>query len=334
MNAAPEATLRRVSVLDEARNVIRLESEAVAALATRLDARFERAVELLIACHGRVVVTGLGKSGAVGRKIASTLASTGTPALFLHAAEGLHGDLGMIAPGDVLIALSYSGRTSELTSILPVAHDMGVSVIALTGNEENYLARHADIVLDVHVEREACPLNLAPTTSIAAMLAIGDALAICAMRERQFTHEDFARFHPGGALGPASKLRVADLMRTGDRVAIVTEATTVRDALEAITTAGAGAVLAVDKIGHLSGYLTDGDVRRAVVRAPDANALLNAPIAPLLTRHPLTLSPAMPAIEALRALQERGVDDAPVVDEIGHPAGVLDVQELLRAGLS
>ncbi|MDQ3813992.1 MAG: SIS domain-containing protein, partial [Armatimonadota bacterium] len=192
------ATLSSKSLLDQARAVFQIESEAVARLAERLDERFERAVQLLIDCHGRVVVTGIGKSGAIGRKLASTLASTGTPALFLHAAEGLHGDLGMVMPGDVLVAISYSGRAEQLTEILPVVKDMGVPIIALTGNQNSYLAAQADVALDIAVAQEACPLNLAPTASTAAALAMGDALAVCAMGARRFTSEDFARFHPGG----------------------------------------------------------------------------------------------------------------------------------------
>ena len=202
-------------ILDAAREVLRVESEAVAALSARLDENFERAVALLLECRGRVVVTGVGKSGAIGRKLASTLASTGTPALFLHAAEGLHGDLGMVTNGDVLLALSYSGRTDDLTGILPVVKQMGVPIIAMTGNRNSYLAAQADVILDIGVAKEACPLNLAPTASTTAMLALGDALAVCAMQERGFTSEHFARFHPGGALGRGLTLRVGDLMRTG-----------------------------------------------------------------------------------------------------------------------
>lgn len=318
------------SILEAARAVLRIESEAVAALAARLDESFSAAVQLLLDCQGRVVVTGVGKSGAIGRKLASTLASTGTPALFLHAAEGLHGDLGMVTGGDVLVALSYSGRTDDLTGILPVIKDMGVPVIALTGNRNSYLAAQADVILDISVSREACPLNLAPTASTAAMLALGDALAVCAMQARGFTSENFARFHPGGALGRGLTLRVADLMRSGDRLATVPETASVRDAMAAITAAQAGAAVVTDAAGQLSGYLTDGDVRRVLLRDGDA---LSLPVRELMTRTPLTLNPQTSALEALRALRERGVDDAPVVDENNQPVGVMDVQELLRAGV-
>lgn len=320
-------------MLQQARDVLRIESEAVARLADGLDERFERAVELLINCRGRVVVTGVGKSGAIGRKLASTLASTGTPALFLHAAEGLHGDLGMVAPGDVLLAISYTGRTDELTSIIPVVRDMKVPIIALTGNAHAYLAAHADVVLDAGVEKEACPLNLAPTSSTTAALAMGDALAVCAMNARRFTHDDFARFHPGGTLGRSSKLRVGELMRVAERLACVQENATIRDALEAITQARCGAASVVDAKGFLVGYLTDGDVRRGLLESDDAQAVLRSGVSSAMIRTPLSFSPQTLAIDALRALQERGVKDAPVVDEENKPVGILDVQELLRAGL-
>lgn len=317
-------------ILDAAREVLRVESEAVAALSARLDENFERAVWLLLECRGRVVVTGVGKSGAIGRKLASTLASTGTPALFLHAAEGLHGDLGMVTSGDVLLALSYSGRTDDLTGILPVVKDMGVPIIALTGNRNSYLAAQADVVLDISVAKEACPLNLAPTASTTAALALGDALAVCVMQERGFTSEHFARFHPGGALGRGLTLRVGDLMRTGERLAKVPETASVREAMAAITAAQSGAAIVTDASGKLAGYLTDGDVRRLLLRDEDA---LEKPVRELMMRTPLTLQPQNSALEALRALRERGVDDAPVVDENDAPVGILDVQELMRAGV-
>lgn len=326
-NTGP-ATLR-----EKAQEVLAIEGEAIARVSSRLDDNFERAVQLLLDCKGRVVVTGVGKSGAIGRKLAATFASTGTPSLFLHATEGLHGDLGMVAPGDVLVALSYSGRTDDLTGILPVIKSMHVPVIALTGNANSFLGSHADVVLDISVEKEACPLNLAPTASTTAALAMGDALAVCAMGARHFTSEDFARFHPGGTLGRGLTLRVHDLMRTGERLAVVTETATVRSVISAITEAMSGSALVTDADGVLSGYLTDGDVRRMLVHTDDAEQLLKSPVCEHMTRTPLSLSPDMLALEALRALQERGVDDAPVVDETEAPVGLLDVQELLRAGL-
>jgi arabinose-5-phosphate isomerase len=320
-------------ILNEAREVLLIESQAVAQLIDRLDERFEQAVQLVLACRNRVVVTGVGKSGVIGRKLASTFASTGTPALFLHAVEGLHGDLGMVMPGDVLLAISYSGRADDLTEILPVVKSMEVPIIAMTGNANSFLAAQADVMLDVNVEKEACPLNLAPTASTTATLAMGDALAICVMGARKFTREDFARFHPGGTLGRSAKMRVGDLMRTAERLAQVPESATVREVLQAITSAQAGAAVMVDESGQLSGYLTDGDVRRMLLHGANAGALLEAEVTTVMTRTPLSFSPEVPAINALRALQERGVDDAPVVDDENRPVGVLDVQELLRAGI-
>lgn len=340
------------STLELAREVLQIESEAIACLIERLDERFESAVALLMKCRGRVVVTGVGKSGHIARKIAATLASTGTPALFLHAAEGLHGDLGMIASGDVLIAVSYSGRSAELTGILPAVRALQIPIIALTGNAQGFLAAHSDLVLNAEVAREACPLNLAPTASTTAALALGDALAVCAMRARRFTPDDFARSHPAGALGQASTLRVGELMRTGHRLALVPESASVRDALHAITQAQSGAAL-IHAASHeaasvefveamptqstlaplLCGYLTDGDVRRRLLLCANAEALLRAPVRDIMTHSPLSFTPQMPAVEALRALQERNVDDAPVVDDDNRAVGLLDVQELLRAGL-
>ncbi len=319
--------------LDSARRTLLLESAAIAALAARLDASFERAVALIWSCKGRVVVTGLGKSGAIGRKIASTLASTGTPALFLHAAEGLHGDLGMVARGDVLLAISYSGRSDELLTLVPAVRSWGVPVIALTGSLQSYLALNSDVVLDAGVEREACPLNLAPTSSTTAALALGDALAVALMEKRGFAPADFLKFHPGGTLGRGANLVVGDLMRTGDRIALCPQGATMRETLQAITKAGAGAAILLDDAAKLAGYLTDGDIRRHLLRADDANALLDSSAQTHMTRSPLALRPEMAALDALHLLQERRLNDAPVVDAENRPVGWLEDQELLRAGL-
>lgn len=321
------------SVLEIARRVLTLESVAISAMSARLGEPFERAIALLTRCEGRVVVTGLGKSGAIGRKLASTLASTGTPALFVHATEALHGDLGMVARGDVLLAISYSGRSDELLGMLPVVRGMDVPVIALTGNLESYLARQADVALDTSVEKEACPLNLAPTSSTTAALALGDAIAVCLMETRGFAIPDFARFHPGGALGRGAALTVGDLMRTGERIAICQESASVRTALHEITRAGAGAALIISDKGTLIGYLTDGDVRRHLLQSSDATEHLLSPVTQWMTPSPLALRPTMPALDALRLLQSRTFNDAPVVDEANTPAGWLDISELLKAGL-
>ncbi len=320
-------------ILQQARQVFDTESAAVAQLSARLNDDFVRAVQLILSCRGRVVVSGMGKSGAIGRKIASTFASTGTPSLFLHAAEGLHGDLGMVASGDVLVALSYKGRTPELLSILAVVRDMKVPIISITGKTDSFLAHESDCVLDVSVEREACPLNLAPTSSTTASLAMGDALAICAMTARGWSHDDFPRFHPGGSLGKSSSLRVEDLMRSGERLAIVSQTSSMRDILQAITHAQSGAAIVVNEDRVLDGYITDGDIRRHLLSCRNAEVFLQQNVQSAMTRAPLSFAPQMMAVEALRLLQERAVDDAPVVDENNFPVGILDVQELLRAGL-
>jgi arabinose-5-phosphate isomerase len=321
------------TVLESARRVLQLESQAVAQLVERLDATFESAIELMWKCRGRVVVTGLGKSGAIGRKIASTLASTGTPALFLHAAESLHGDLGMVAPGDVLLAISYSGRSDELLTLIPAVKAMGVPIIALTGSSQSYLALHSEIALDASVEREACPLNLAPTSSTTVALALGDAIAIALMEKRGFAPADFLRFHPGGTLGRGANLTVGDLMRVGDRMALCDQNASFREVLESITQAGAGAAILTDAAGALAGYLTDGDLRRHLLRAADPASLLQSAAQTHMTRSPLALRSEMAALDALRLLQERKLNDAPVVDEENRPVGWLEDQELLRAGL-
>ena len=333
MPIAAENSPSDSSVLTSARRVLQLESEAISQTATRLDARFERAVELIWNCKGRVVVTGLGKSGAIGRKIASTLSSTGTPALFLHAAEGLHGDLGMVAPGDILLAISYSGRSDELLTLVPAVRAMGVPVVALTGSSQSYLALNCEIALDASVEREACPLNLAPTSSTTVALALGDALAVALMEKRGFAPADFLRFHPGGTLGRGANLKVADLMRSGDRAAICSEKVSFREVLEAITRAGAGAAILVDAAGKLAGYLTDGDLRRHLLLSSNPTELLFSGAHEHMTRSPLALRGEMAALDALRLLQERKLNDAPVVDAENRPVGWLEDQELLRAGL-
>ena len=316
---------------ERAVEVLKFEAEAVKRLAQRLDKReFERAVNMILNCKGRVVVTGIGKSGAIGRKIAATFASTGTPSLFLHPAEGVHGDLGMVTEDDVVLALSHSGETEEVLGILPVLKRIGARIIAVTGRADSTLAKQADVVLLVEVEREACPLNLTPTASTTAMLALGDALAIAVMSGRRFTKEDFAKFHPGGTLGKRLLLRVRDIMRTGDRMAVIGEDMPVREALFAITKAQAGATHVVDKSGRLVGIVTDGDLRRAIMRD---EKVLSRPVREIMTRNPITIRPDRLAAEALRLMRERQIDDLPVVDEEGRPVGMLDVQDLLSAGL-
>jgi arabinose-5-phosphate isomerase len=322
-----------------ARRVLGLEAAAIEAARTRLEndadfARdFSRAVEVLGGCSGRVVVTGLGKSGAVGRKIASTFASTGTPALFLHAGEALHGDLGMVTGGDCLLALSYSGRTEEILRVASSVRAGGIAVVALTRSRLSPLGAGADAVIETRVEREACPLNLAPTSSTTLCLALGDALAVCLMEARGFGASDFARFHPGGILGHGLTLSVGEVMRRGEQIAVCGPEDTLRQALERISRAVAGAAIVADENGFLQGYLTDGDVRRQLLASVDVALLLNAPVAAFMTRSPLALRPEMAAREALRLFGERRFNDAPVVDEEGRPIGWLEESDLLRAGV-
>ena len=324
--------------LDIARGVLTDEAEALQACADRLGEAFGSAVDAILACPGRVVVTGMGKSGAVGRKIAATLASTGTTAFFLHPAEGVHGDLGMVSRGDVIVALSYSGETDEISAILPALRRTGVTIIALTSRAESTLGAASDIVVDISVAREACPMNLAPTTSTTLMMAIGDALALAAMDRREFTEEDYARFHPAGSLGRRLLLHVRDLMRVGDLLAIVTEDTPLRDVLFAMTKAQAGCACVVDGDGRLSGVMTDGDVRRRLLETDES--ILRAPVGTVMVRGPKTARPDQLAADGLRLMEDHAVagkpvkiGELPVLDDDGRPIGILNLKDLLRAGI-
>jgi arabinose-5-phosphate isomerase len=330
MSETQEPTVDAEGLRALAQEVFRLEAAAILRLTERLGDAFERAVRLLLQCQGHVVVTGMGKSGAIGKKIAATLSSTGTPALFLHPAEGIHGDLGAVMGRDVVLMLSYSGETDELLTILPALKRLGVPLIVMTGNLQSTLANAADVVLDVSVEREACPLNLAPTASAAAMLAMGDALALAVMTLRRFTPDDFARLHPGGTLGRRLLLRVRDVMRTGERLAVIHVSEPTKSAFAAITKARAGACVVVDDDGKLCGIVTDGDLRRALLR--DVN-LFHAPVTEVMTKTPKVIHPDALATEALRLMQTHQIDDLPVVDEGRRPVGMVDVQDLLRVGI-
>lgn len=324
--------------LSEARRVLNEEAMALQSMAARLtqDA-WAAAVSTILGAAGRVVVTGMGKSGAVGCKLVGTLASTGTPALFMHPGEAVHGDLGMMQPGDVVVALSYSGETDEILAILPSIRRLAVPLIAITGRAESTLGRLATVALDVAVEREACPMNLAPTTSTTAMIALGDALAISVMGARPFTHDDYARLHPAGSLGRRLTLRVRDVMRSGDAVAIVTQAMSLRDAIFAITQAHAGAAMVVDHSERLCGLITDGDIRRHLL--DDAN-LLARQAQDVMNRKPGVVGPDLLAAEAREKLAEfhpipgSTVGEAPVVDHEGRPVGMLMLKDLDKAGIA
>ena len=317
-------------MLERAREVLEIEAGAILALKDRLDERFASAVRLITDCKGRVVVTGMGKSGAIARKIAGTLASTGSPALFLHPAEGVHGDLGMVTSNDVVIALSNSGETDELSAILPVLKRLGAKLISLVGRPDSTLGKASDVVLDVSVEKEACPLGLAPTASTTAMLALGDALALAAMEARRFTAEDYAVFHPSGTLGRRLTLTVADVMRTDDRMAVASENDLVRDVLFAITKAGAGAAAITDSEGRLSGIITDGDVRRHILAD---ERTLSKKAHEIMIRTPKTISPDAFATEGMKILEDFKIGEIPVLDSERRPVGMLMMKDLFRAGI-
>lgn len=323
-------TKRRRDVREIGRRVLRTEARAILDLVPRLGREFEKAVELFFRCRGRIIVTGMGKAGLVGRKISATLASTGSPALSLHPVEALHGDLGMVGKEDAVLAISRSGESEEITNLLPFLKQAGVPVVALTGNPRSTLARHSDVVLDARVKREACPHNLAPTSSTTAALAIGDALAVALVERRGFQPADFVRLHPGGALGRRLLLKVGDLMRTGRFHPVVGESTPVKDVLFRITSARAGSATVVDRFGRISGIFTDGDLRRQIEKD---RGVLSRPVRDVMTRSPLTLGPETLAAEALRLLSDRKVDEIPVISPRGRPLGLLDIQDLLNAGI-
>jgi arabinose-5-phosphate isomerase len=318
------------TLLTHGRAVIALEAEAVAALGTRLDADFARACRLVLDCRGRVVVTGMGKSGHIGGKLAATLASTGTPAFFVHPGEAQHGDLGMIQPQDVVIAISNSGETGEILTILPIIKRMGAKLIAMTGNPKSSLARQADVHLDVGVAKEACPHNLAPTSSTTATLAMGDALAVALLKARDFTPEDFARSHPGGKLGRRLLLYVRDLMHSGERIPQVPESAGLREALLEMSSKGLGMTAIVDTGGRLTGIFTDGDLRRALNKGID---VYQAKITDIMTRNPKTIGADTLAAEAVAFMQAKNINGLYVVDADHKVLGALNMHDLLRAGV-
>jgi arabinose-5-phosphate isomerase len=312
------------------REVIQLEAEALQTLATRVDAQFAEACRLVLACQGRVIVTGMGKSGHIGGKIAATLASTGTPSFFVHPGEASHGDLGMITPTDVVLAISNSGETAEILTILPIIKRMGVKLIALLGNTNSSLARQADAILFAGVEKEACPHNLAPTASTTAALAIGDALAVTLLKSRGFTREDFARAHPAGSLGRRLLLYVSDVMHTGATIPQVGEDANLREALLEMTGKGLGMTGVVDRHGVLVGIFTDGDLRRVLARGVD---VYNAKITDVMTRNPKTTRADRLAVEIVQLMQTLKINGLFVVDDKNHVLGALNMHDLFRAGI-
>jgi len=319
-----------INVIKRAKEVLEIEAQAIRLLKGRLGRGFIQAIELVLKSKGRVVVSGMGKTGIIAQKFSATLASTGTPSLFLHTAEAIHGDLGKVTADDVVIILSNSGATEEMKQLLPILKKIGAPIIALTGDSKSVLAKYSDVVLDVSVKKEACPLGLAPTASTTATLAMADALAVCLLERKGFKEKDFAFFHPGGALGRRLLLRVADIMRQGTANAIVREDKLVSEVLLAITRARAGSAIVVDKRGKLTGIFTDGDLRRHL--ASDKN-LPQRLIKEVMTKNPCVVNQEMLAAQAMRILQAKKIDEVPVVDKFRHPVGLLDVQDLLKAGL-
>lgn len=323
-----DSRVERARILGLAERVLRLEAESVLALVPRLDDRFVDAVGLLHRCRGRVIVTGMGKSGLIGRKIAATLASTGTPAYFLHPAEGVHGDIGMVAREDVVLALSNSGETDEVLAVLPALKRLGIPLVLLTGSPASALARQADVVLNVGVAEEACPINLAPTSSTTAALAMGDALAMALLDLRGLRPEDYAALHPRGSLGWKSLFKVGDLMHTGPAVPVVSEQATMKEAIEEMTNKGFGITTVVDDRGRLVGILTDGDLRRQ--QLAHGVALLERRAGECMTRDPKVIGAQELATTAL-ALMEGRITSLVITDDAGRPAGVIRLHDILLA---
>jgi arabinose-5-phosphate isomerase len=319
---------------EQAKRVLRIEADAVARLIDRIDENFDKAVDLIMGCRGRVVVTGMGKSGHIGNKIAATLASTGTPALFLHPAEGIHGDLGMVTKGDIVIALSNSGETEELSRMLPSLKRIGIRVIALTGNPDSTLAKSSDVVIDVGVKEEACPLGLAPTASTTATLAMGDALAVVLLDRRGFKEEDFACYHPGGALGKRLLLRVQDIMHTGDAIPKVTEEALVKDAIYEISSKKMGVTAVLDAAGRLVGVISDGDLRRWMERTEQTGEnLLAKKAGEIMTRNPKVIGKGALAAEAVAIMETSSITCLLILDSGKRPEGVVHLHDLLKAGV-
>lgn len=311
--------------------VIETESKAITALRTRIDERFAQACRLLLACEGRIVVLGMGKSGHIGSKIASTLASTGTPAFFVHPGEASHGDMGMITKKDVVLAISNSGSTPEIVKILPLIKRLDVNLITLTGNASSPLARVADVNLDVSVDQEACPLGLAPTASTTATLVMGDALAIALLQARGFTPDDFARFHPGGSLGRRLLLMIDDIMHTGDDIPTVTKDCRLDRALVEITQKRLGMTCVLDDKGRLAGIFTDGDLRRMLDKSFDVRETIMADV---MTTNCVTIKPKTLAATALNIMNEKKITSLIVSDENDCPLGIVHMHDLLRAGVA
>ncbi len=325
-----------MNLLERAKEVIGIEIEGLIRVKERLGDGFKKAAHIIFESKGRVVVTGIGKSGLIGRKISATFSSTGTPSVFLHPVEALHGDLGVVLSGDVVLAISNSGNTQELLSLVPVLKERKVPIIAFTGNLQSRLARLADCVIDTGVEKEACKLGLAPTASTTATLAVGDALAVTLLELRNFSEKDFRRNHPSGSLGERLKIQVKEVMITGDNIPVVPTGTRVKDAILEMDSKGLGAVLVVDGNGGLKGIFTDGDVRRTLLkwgmRAPESATLSEMTIDQIMTRQPKFISPDVLAADALAIMEEHLITVLPVIDTTGRLAGIVHLHDLLGKG--
>ncbi|MEN9572582.1 MAG: hypothetical protein RL514_437 [Verrucomicrobiota bacterium] len=322
-----------MSHLTQARRVFDIELAALRAVRAQLDDSFDRAVELVVETlqrRGKLVIIGIGKSGNIGAKLAATLTSTGSTSVVLSSVDALHGDLGIVNDGDLVLALSYSGESDELVNLLPALKRFAVKLLAFTGNPKSTIARHSDVVLNVRVPKEACPFNLAPTASTTATLVMGDALAMAVLEARGFTQKDFARYHPSGAIGRALLVQVRDIMRAGDRNAVAPQTLTVRDALLVMTKAKSGSLAIVDRRGKLVGVFTDGDFRR---RMATDNALLTRPLVEVMTRNPICIRDEALAAEALKIFNERNIDDLIVVNAKREPVGLVDSQDLPKLKL-
>ncbi len=322
--------VNETEVKEQATKVLEIEAESIINLKSSINDRFIEVVKEILRCPGRVIMTGMGKSGLISKKLAATLASTGTPSFFLHPAEAIHGDLGMVTKGDIVIAMSASGESDEVINILPFIKRIGAKIIAMTGNLSSTLAENADYILDVGVEEEACPLNLAPTASTTAALALGDALAISLLKVRDFQPEDFALYHPGGSLGRKLLLTVDDVLHVRERNPIIDQDKTLKDTLFKMTSSRMGAANIIDKEGYLVGIITDGDIRRQLNNSVN---LLNKTAKEIMTENPTSITPDKLAAEALQIMQDKEISDLPVVEQSGKPLGLVNFQDLLKAGV-
>ncbi len=319
------------SIHDLAMEVLQIEADSILKLKDRIGEDFEKAIDILYDCKGRVIVTGMGKSGHIGRKIAATLSSTGTPSYFLHPAESTHGDSGLITRDDVVIAISNSGETAELMNLLPLIERFGVKMIAMTGKKESTLGKKSDVVLDVSVEKEACPLGKAPTASTTATLAMGDAVAICLLKKRGFTEEDFLMFHPSGALGRGVLYHVSDLMITGERIPVLSENTSFLDTIQFISDKKLGCAIMIDKEGVMTGILTDGDIRRTLLKYNNPSSLITKEV---MTKNPKVIQATDLAAKALHIMEKHSITSLAVCDSENKPVGLVHIHDLLKAGVA